>query len=97
MDISLGNPKQSFAPWLTRHGLIYLCHRLEMKNRLISAIIIYITLRASSTYVGSHTNASMHWNGWYTSGFVSQDTLHVTDLHIQYQKFGEASKFRPVP
>jgi len=50
----------------------------------------------SSTYVGSHTKASIHWNGLYTSGNVSQDTLHIADLRVEYQKFEEASKFRPV-
>ena len=40
---------------------------------------------------------SLHYAGLYTSGFVSDDVVHLGNLTIQDQQFEEAIELRPAP
>ena len=40
---------------------------------------------------------ALHYAGLYTSGVMSQDTLHLGDLSIEAQHFEEALELRPAP
>ena len=51
----------------------------------------------SSTYRANKSPVYLNYAGFYTSGILSQDTMHVSGIEIQNQVFEEASEVRVVP
>jgi len=51
----------------------------------------------SSTYRADNSPVFLNYAGFYTSGILSRDTMHVSGIEIQNQVFEEASEVRVVP
>ncbi|OCK74245.1 acid protease [Lepidopterella palustris CBS 459.81] len=48
----------------------------------------------SETYKANMTSAELSFQGLYTKGYLSQDTVHIASLNIESQIFEEATRFQ---
>lgn len=93
--IAIGTPPQSFtaAIDIAWTDLFVPSSRCEQCHNIWSSY----NASESSTFVANGSKIALHYAGLYTSGIVSQDTIHLGNLSIKAQQFEEALELRPAP
>lgn len=97
VDLSIGTPPQSFTTVVDLAWTdLFVPSSKCLERRCIEHHATYNASK-SSTYVVNGTEIERHYAGMYTSGIISEDTVHLAGLEIKSQQFEEATQLHPVP
>lgn len=98
-DISIGTPPQPFRAIIdiTQSNLFVPSINCT-DNAYEAEYCLYHLMydsEASTTYRSNLTPAQLHYYGVYTSGNLSQDSVHIGNISVEKHVFQEATMWRP--
>ncbi|KAL2070427.1 hypothetical protein VTL71DRAFT_13453 [Oculimacula yallundae] len=97
IDLQIGSPPQSFRAVIDTGWADLFIPSTKCNSGSTCSVHQLYDSSNSESYVEHGDPINIHYAGIYTSGFKSEDSVHIAGLEIKNQIFEEATILRPSP